>query len=1256
MPILRAIALAILLTALGLASHAQEPQVVLDEDFSGALPRWGLPNQGGALFVERGVTIVPVFKVRDATVEYRVKVKGEGLIEFMFRYDMDTDDYYIFRVDTRKAGGNPPAFLKRQHDTPPWVIAGERTGETPPTDTWLDVKVEIAGGRFRGYVDGEPVASFEDDDFESGGFAFRQQVSDGWVDDLKITVPAGAGYTLLEPRKPPKEAAPPPFTEGVWSAHWIWSPGSDEELVRVLRNSFEAPEAIREATVAVTCDNEYELYLNGKLVGRDSDWYGVEVYDVGKLVRPGQNTFAALCTNHGPGAAGLLLEFGATAQTGEFVHVISDETWKVAKRAAEGWADADYDDSGWEQARSVGKQPCGPWAGQTNLPLPFLGPKQPIELVNVLPPAAITIGKPFEVTATWKPIQALKEAYPIILTASQGGRPPVDLAVFEPAAKTWAWKPGEEHTETIEAELWPDAAYFFDAGRIKLGLEIRGTFYPNRKSRVVADINLLRPATARSRMQPTIVGREPKREGRFTDPTGQEHAWSLNDLGQVVVSGTAHIPLDADGVYWCEAESGGEALAALEWRSTVERLCARGGPSGADFVRVRLVDHIDATQADHQFSEDGGLGGKSRVVRIGDRSYRVTSARNRLSYFAYTATCRHPRNPHVMMFQSVNDIERYTTLRIQPPWDNVGGGVYTGREYPCDGRPFEHRFMFYPRAKGIRFTVSRLANEKPVTPGSGAAVSHIWLFELADPLASRPVTVARPAGAERRLGMYLTNPRYLYSLYGYRGRGAEDRRASLRSFIDYMSFCGMNLLEFNAVDGGDTTGVAYYDSELWPRAAGNLLEELLPLCEAADIQLIPIITSLSVPEGKFGFTRDSFQMDRHGNLTQFFGTRPPLPDPLRPEVQDLIIRNLREILDICAQSKAVPAIGFRVNGKIGLCYGGSQLGKSDQYTGYSKWDVAQFEKDTGIDVPEMAPTPYEWIKENCWERWLDWRCERTRDFWLRCRDAVREYREDLVLYISCDMPSETPAWNIYWPQGETPLDCCRYHGVDPRMFADESGILLQRGMMVAADRYFTRHGQYAKNVEAMKEFHYAPGVTELYEGREGNACELYHNYWEEFGVFKTGEFRTNFWGAATMYGFGRNYFEPIAFSLAKTNCHTLNLFSWERGSFGHEHDLRMFARAFRALPREEGTDASDLVMNGARGLWVRLFGDRVAVLDTTGHPRTVKLRYAPELPPHKDLIEFGRYEVIVPRDAQARMGLAVELPLRPYELRVLGSL
>ncbi len=1234
----------------------QEGRVILKEDFAGELSTWGIPRQPEALLIERGVTIVPVFEVGDATVEYRAKVRGSGLVELMFRFDLDADDYYLFRIDTRTNGGDPPGFLKRHHGEPPWIPVGQRTGSIPAPDTWLNVRVELAGKVFRGYVNGQLVATYEDADFKVGGFAFRQQVSNAWIDDLTITVPAGTTFKQMQPTPPRKPKPPAPFTEGTWSAHWIWSPGGEQDGVRIFRKAFDVPGAVREATVAVTCDNEYELYLNGELIGRDRDWYSLETYDVKSKIRPGKNILAVFCKNAEPGGAGLLLELGAHTEEGRFVHVFSDKSWKVSKVAPPHWTARDFDDSAWATADSVGKHPCGPWANQTALRLPYLGPKQPIDLVGVTVPPTIEVGQPCRIQVTWKPTGRLADAYPIVLTASQDDQPPIDIATFQPLASTATWKVGQEHTETITVELWPDVAYLLNPGPVRLGIELRGTFYANRKDNSAAETRFEMPASPTTTAHVKPVLRTPRREGQFVDPTGHEHRWKVDASGCINVDGRAYIPLDEEGVYWCQADDIGEAMSPLDGRRIVEKICARGGPSGADFVRVRLVDHIDATRTDHEFSEDGPAqwGGKSRVLKLGDRSFRVTANRLRLSYFAYTATCRHPRNPHLMMFQSINDIERYTTIRIQPPWDNVGGGVYTGREYPCDGKPFEHRFIFYPRDKDIRFTVSRWPVEKPIRPESGAAVSHVWLFELVDAMALRPVCTSKPAGIERRLGMYLTHPAYLYSLYGYRGDTPEERRASLRSFVDYLKFCGINLLEFNAVDGGDTTGTAYYDSKIWPKATGDVLAELLPLCEANDISLIPMITSLSVPEGKFGFTQESFQMDRFGGLTTFFGSRPPLPDPLRPEVQNLLVRNLKEILELCSKSKAVPGIGFRVNGKIGLCYGGHELGKSDQYTGYSPWDIAEFKKDTGIDVPALSPTPYEWIKANCWEKWLDWRCERTRCFWLACRDVVRGYRNDLVLYVSCDMPSETPAWNIYWPAGETPLNCWRYHGVDPRMFAREPGILLHRGMMISADRYFTNCGQYARNVEALKQFHYAPGVMELYDGAEGNACEVYINYWEEFGVFPTGEFRTEFWGAATMVPHTRNYFEPIALSIARTHCHTLNVFSWERGSFGHEHDLRAFARAFRALPRGEGTPAESFVQGDAKDLRIRQFGNRLAIINTTSEPRNVKVRYAPLLAKNKDLIEFGRYEVIVPKSTEPRSDLAVEIPLAPYELRVMG--
>jgi len=71
------------------------------------------------------------------------------------------------------------------------------------------------------------------------------------------------------------------------------------------------------------------------------------------------------------------------------------------------------------------------------------------------------------------------------------------------------------------------------------------------------------------------------------------------------------------------------------------------------------------------------------------------------------------------------------------------------------------------------------------------------------------------------------------------------------------------------------------------------------------------------------------------------------------------------------------------------------------------------------------------------------------------------------------------------------------------------------------------------------------------------------------------------------------------------------------------------------------------VSGKAEGLWVRRFGDRVAVLNMTGQARVVKLRY-PGKVSGDGLLEYGRYQIV------AAPGGEVELPLDAYELRVLG--
>jgi hypothetical protein len=78
-------------------------------------------------------------------------------------------------------------------------------------------------------------------------------------------------------------------------AEWIWSPAYEKEAAPIgacyFRKSFPlgAPE---HGTIQIACDDNYELYVNGRHVGGGKNWKVLDEYDITKYLEVGQNTIA----------------------------------------------------------------------------------------------------------------------------------------------------------------------------------------------------------------------------------------------------------------------------------------------------------------------------------------------------------------------------------------------------------------------------------------------------------------------------------------------------------------------------------------------------------------------------------------------------------------------------------------------------------------------------------------------------------------------------------------------------------------------------------------------------------------------------------------------------------------------------------------------------------------------------------------------------------------------------------------------------
>ena len=193
-----------------------------------------------------------------------------------------------------------------------------------------------------------------------------------------------------------------------WQAKWIWASGEERprNLFLMFRRAFRAPGNVKAATLRITADSRYVLFINGERIGqgppRSFPWrQNYDVYDVASYLRPGRNVVAVLVQHFGhstfqyiEGRGGLLCQLDIETPRGT-VTIGTDGSWRVsaceafsrfvprisvqqaweeqfdARKWPEGWTDPDFDDSKWERAKEIGKPGCKPWTKLVERDIPF---------------------------------------------------------------------------------------------------------------------------------------------------------------------------------------------------------------------------------------------------------------------------------------------------------------------------------------------------------------------------------------------------------------------------------------------------------------------------------------------------------------------------------------------------------------------------------------------------------------------------------------------------------------------------------------------------------------------------------------------------------------------------------------------------------------------------------------------------------------------------------------------------------------------
>jgi alpha-L-rhamnosidase len=212
-----------------------------------------------------------------------------------------------------------------------------------------------------------------------------------------------------------------------WNAKWIWDKSGEHPRNQwsCFRKTFTISSEYESATLSISADTKYTVYLNGEQIGSGPvrGWTGQWYYDQYELsgLKKGKNVVTVLVHHYGigtmhyiEGRGGLIAQIDFY-QNGQVVdHLLTDDRWKTANHDGfskqsvkmsnclswseiyhagkfySDWNQLNFDDSTWDHAEIIGLYGMKPWKTLIPRDIPHLTnepifPKSVLSLKEVKP-------------------------------------------------------------------------------------------------------------------------------------------------------------------------------------------------------------------------------------------------------------------------------------------------------------------------------------------------------------------------------------------------------------------------------------------------------------------------------------------------------------------------------------------------------------------------------------------------------------------------------------------------------------------------------------------------------------------------------------------------------------------------------------------------------------------------------------------------------------------------------------------------------
>ncbi|MEM1443841.1 MAG: heme-binding protein [Verrucomicrobiota bacterium] len=141
---------------------------------------------------------------------------------------------------------------------------------------------------------------------------------------------------------------------------WIWSESASENQTIYARRQWTQKAKAKSATLDITCDDSYTVFLNGTKIGGGEGWESKDRFQIADKLANGDNVLAVEARNKGS-KAGLVARLTIVNEDKTQQIIVTNGDWLVSSEKLDGWQGPSVAASGWSKATSQGALGAKPW-------------------------------------------------------------------------------------------------------------------------------------------------------------------------------------------------------------------------------------------------------------------------------------------------------------------------------------------------------------------------------------------------------------------------------------------------------------------------------------------------------------------------------------------------------------------------------------------------------------------------------------------------------------------------------------------------------------------------------------------------------------------------------------------------------------------------------------------------------------------------------------------------------------------------------